>query len=41
VNDEIRHNTQVETDITNIDNALASGALAFLATNIPTPTSAS
>jgi len=29
--DEIRHNTQVETDITNIDNALASERWHFLA----------
>jgi alanyl-tRNA synthetase len=35
VNDEIRHNTQVETDITNIDNALASGALAFFGDKYP------
>ena len=35
VNDEIRHNTLVETDITNIDNALASGALAFFGDKYP------
>jgi len=35
VNDEIRHNTQVETDITNIDTALASGALAFFGDKYP------
>jgi len=35
VNDEIRHNTQVETDITNIDDALASGALAFFGDKYP------
>ena len=35
VNDEIRHNTQVETDITNIDHALASGALAFFGDKYP------
>jgi alanyl-tRNA synthetase len=35
VNDEIRHNTQVETDITSLDNALASGALAFFGDKYP------
>jgi alanyl-tRNA synthetase len=35
VNDEIRHNTQVMTDITTIDNALASGALAFFGDKYP------
>ena len=35
VNDEIRHNTQVTTDITTIDNALASGALAFFGDKYP------
>jgi alanyl-tRNA synthetase len=35
VNDEIRHNTQVETDVTNIDHALASGALAFFGDKYP------
>jgi alanyl-tRNA synthetase len=35
VNDEIRHNTQIETDITSIDEALASGALAFFGDKYP------
>ena len=35
VNDEIRHNTEVETNITSLDNALASGALAFFADKYP------
>jgi alanyl-tRNA synthetase len=35
VNDEIRHNTQVMTDITTIDNALSSGALAFFGDKYP------
>ncbi len=35
VNDEVRHNTQVETDITSLDNALASGALAFFGDKYP------
>ncbi|HUJ50017.1 MAG TPA: alanine--tRNA ligase, partial [Bryobacteraceae bacterium] len=35
VNDEIRHNTQVATDITTIDEALASGALAFFGDKYP------
>jgi len=35
VNDEIRHNTQVATDITAIDEALASGALAFFGDKYP------
>ena len=35
VNDEIRHNTQVETDITSLDHALASGALAFFGDKYP------
>ncbi|HJZ64248.1 MAG TPA: alanine--tRNA ligase [Candidatus Acidoferrum sp.] len=35
VNDEIRHNTQIATDITTIDNALASGALAFFGDKYP------
>ena len=35
VNDEIRHNTQVETNITSLDNALASGALAFFDDKYP------
>ena len=35
VNDEIRHNTQIATDITTLDNALASGALAFFGDKYP------
>ena len=35
VNDEIRRNTQITTDITTIDNALASGALAFFGDKYP------
>ena len=35
VNDEIRHNTQIETDITSLDSALASGALAFFGDKYP------
>jgi len=35
VNDEIRYNTQVETDITSLDHALASGALAFFGDKYP------
>jgi alanyl-tRNA synthetase len=35
VNDEIRHNTPIETDITSLDNALASGALAFFGDKYP------
>jgi alanyl-tRNA synthetase len=35
VNDEIRHNTQVETNISSLDNALASGALAFFGDKYP------
>jgi len=35
VNDEIRHNTQIETEITSLDNALASGALAFFGDKYP------
>jgi len=35
VNDEIRHNTQITTDITSLDNALASGALAFFGDKYP------
>jgi alanyl-tRNA synthetase len=35
VNDEIRHNTQIETDIMSLDNALASGALAFFGDKYP------
>jgi len=35
VNNEIRHNTQVDTEITSLDNALASGALAFFGDKYP------
>jgi alanyl-tRNA synthetase len=35
VNDEIRHNAEVETEITSLDNALASGALAFFGDKYP------
>src|SRR5438876_2065030 len=35
VNDEIRHNCQIETTITSLDNALASGALAFFGDKYP------
>jgi alanyl-tRNA synthetase len=35
VNDEIRHNTEVSTEITSLDNALASGALAFFGDKYP------
>ncbi|MGH9675520.1 MAG: alanine--tRNA ligase, partial [Candidatus Acidiferrum sp.] len=35
VNDEIRHNTEVATEITSIDNAMASGALAFFGDKYP------
>jgi len=35
VNDEIRHNTQIETNITTLDDALASGALAFFGDKYP------
>ena len=35
VNDEIRYNTQVETAITSLDSALASGALAFFGDKYP------
>ncbi|HYL65219.1 MAG TPA: DHHA1 domain-containing protein, partial [Candidatus Methylomirabilis sp.] len=35
VNDEIRHNTQVETNITSLEDALASGALAFFGDKYP------
>jgi alanyl-tRNA synthetase len=35
VNDEIRHNTKVGTEITSLDNALASGALAFFGDKYP------
>jgi alanyl-tRNA synthetase len=35
VNDEIRHNTEITTEITSLDNALASGALAFFGDKYP------
>jgi alanyl-tRNA synthetase len=35
VNDEIRWNTRVETEVTSIDQALASGALAFFGDKYP------
>jgi alanyl-tRNA synthetase len=35
VNDEIRHNTEVGTEITSLDNALVSGALAFFGDKYP------
>jgi alanyl-tRNA synthetase len=35
VNDQIRHNTKIETNITSLDNALASGALAFFGDKYP------
>jgi alanyl-tRNA synthetase len=35
VNDQIRHNTEVGTEITSLDNALASGALAFFGDKYP------
>jgi alanyl-tRNA synthetase len=35
VNDEIRHNNPIETEITSLDNALASGALAFFGDKYP------
>jgi alanyl-tRNA synthetase len=35
VNEEIRHNTKVETNITSLDEALASGALAFFGDKYP------
>jgi alanyl-tRNA synthetase len=35
VNDEIRHNTEVATNITTLDDALASGALAFFGDKYP------
>jgi alanyl-tRNA synthetase len=34
-NEQIRHNTAVETNITSLDNALASGALAFFGDKYP------
>jgi alanyl-tRNA synthetase len=35
VNDEIRHNTEVTTNISSLDDALASGALAFFGDKYP------
>jgi alanyl-tRNA synthetase len=35
VNDEIRHNCEVSTDVTSLDHALASGALAFFGDKYP------
>ena len=35
VNDEIRHNTEIGTEITSLDDALASGALAFFGDKYP------
>jgi alanyl-tRNA synthetase len=35
VNDEIRHNTEIETNISSLDDALASGALAFFGDKYP------
>ena len=35
VNDEIRYNSEVETNVTSIDQALASGALAFFGDKYP------
>ena len=35
VNDEIRLNTEIETEVTSLDNALASGALAFFGDKYP------
>jgi alanyl-tRNA synthetase len=35
VNDEIRHNTEIDTTVTTIDQALASGALAFFGDKYP------
>jgi alanyl-tRNA synthetase len=35
VNDEIRYNTQVETNVTSLEDALASGALAFFGDKYP------
>ena len=40
VNEEIRLNTEIETDVTTIDDALASGALAFFGDRYPEATSA-
>src|SRR5499425_3359820 len=35
VNDEIRHNTEIETSVTTLEDALASGALAFFGDKYP------
>jgi alanyl-tRNA synthetase len=35
VNDEIRYNTEIETSVTSLDDALASGALAFFGDKYP------
>ena len=35
VNDEIRHNTEIETNVTSLEEALASGALAFFGDKYP------
>ncbi|MGB2671270.1 MAG: alanine--tRNA ligase, partial [Candidatus Acidiferrum sp.] len=35
VNDEIRHNTEIGTEVTSLDHALASGALAFFGDKYP------
>jgi alanyl-tRNA synthetase len=35
VNDQIRHNTAIETNVTSLDHALASGALAFFGDKYP------
>ncbi|HTQ62865.1 MAG TPA: alanine--tRNA ligase [Candidatus Solibacter sp.] len=35
VNDEIRHNTEIETNISSLEDALASGALAFFGDKYP------
>jgi len=35
VNDEIRHNTEIGTEVTSLDNALATGALAFFGDKYP------
>jgi len=40
VNDEIRLNTEIETNVTSLDDALASGALAFFGDKYPKATSA-
>ncbi|PYT40946.1 MAG: alanine--tRNA ligase [Acidobacteria bacterium] len=40
VNDEIRLNTEIETNVTSLEEALASGALAFRVVTIPDPRAA-